>query len=69
MIKITVEDHKCELEVHGTSSDAVAELIIGIERSIEAFSRITGANDKEAAAAVVFAVIRTRQKEKANDKT
>lgn len=67
MIKITIEDHKCELEVYGTSSDAVAELIVGIEQSIEAFSRITGANDKEVAAAAVFAVIRTRQKEKTNE--
>jgi hypothetical protein len=68
MIKITVEDHKCELEVRGTTSDAVAELIIGIEQSIEAFSRITGAN-KDTALADVFTILRAHQKEKANDKT
>ena len=69
MIKMKIKDHNCSLEVHGSPSDAIAELVIGVEQSIEAFSRITG-SDKDVAAATVFALIKTRarEKERSNDK-
>ena len=61
MIKMAIEDNKCELELRGTSSEAIHELIMGVEQSIEAFSRITGA-DKDVAAATIFSLVKARQK-------
>lgn len=66
MIKIIIEDHRCETEIHGSASEAVAEIVVGIEQLIEAMAKITHV-DTDCATAVTFATIKTRKKEKTNE--